>query len=92
LGWKTSPYSLLRKLEAEGLKNFTGMIEFIAVSPGKPKKQCFRFPHAAGENLTTGDNNIDIDNPGVAGESGAIRIGQSEFQSKTFIAGITGTE
>jgi hypothetical protein len=41
LGWGTSPYLLLSKLEGEGPKNFVGMIEFIAVSPGKPKKQCF---------------------------------------------------
>jgi Chaperone of endosialidase len=45
----------------------------------------------AGQNLTTGDNNIDIDNFGVAGESGVIRIGESEFQAQTFIAGISGT-
>jgi hypothetical protein len=29
----------------------------------------------AGINLTTGDNNIDIGNVGVAGESNTIRIG-----------------
>ena len=29
----------------------------------------------AGFNLTTGNNNIDIGNAGVVGESGAIRIG-----------------
>src|SRR5438477_315494 len=31
----------------------------------------------AGTNLTTGSNNIDIGAPGVAGESGVIRIGKS---------------
>jgi hypothetical protein len=41
LGWRTSPYLLLRKLEGEGPKNFIKMIEFIALSPEKPKKQCF---------------------------------------------------
>jgi len=44
----------------------------------------------AGSNLTTGDNNIDIGNQGVAGEAGSIRIGTQGTQAKTFIAGITG--
>jgi uncharacterized coiled-coil protein SlyX len=46
----------------------------------------------AGTNLTTGISNIDIGNPGVAGESGTIRIGGSGLlgQSATFIAGING--
>jgi hypothetical protein len=42
----------------------------------------------AGFNLTTGDNNIDIVNPGVADESNTIRLGS--VQTKTFIAGIRG--
>jgi len=42
----------------------------------------------AGYQLTTGFDNIDIGNSGVAGESGAIRIGTN--QGKTFIAGISG--
>ena len=44
----------------------------------------------AGSSLTTGDNNIDIGNSGVAGESSTTRIGTSGFQTKTFIAGIRG--
>jgi hypothetical protein len=43
----------------------------------------------AGSSLTTGDNNIDIGNSGVDGESDTIRIG-SEFQTRTFIAAIRG--
>lgn len=43
----------------------------------------------AGYNLTTGSSNIDIGNEGVAGESSAIRIGQSTQQA-TYIAGIYG--
>ncbi len=43
---------------------------------------------SAGDNLTTGDNNIDIGNEGVAAESDTIRIGTG--QSATFIAGISG--
>ena len=46
---------------------------------------------SAGENLTTGDSNIMIGNVGTEGESGAIRLGDSEDHSKTFIAGIRGT-
>ena len=42
----------------------------------------------AGVNLTTGDNNIDIGNEGVAGESNTIRIGTAGIQTATFIAGI----
>jgi hypothetical protein len=43
----------------------------------------------AGDNLTTGSNNIDIANPGVAGESSTIRIGTSGHHA-TYIAGISG--
>ena len=43
----------------------------------------------AGGNLTTG-NNIDIYDPGVAGESNTIRIGTKNVQTATFIAGISG--
>ena len=39
-------------------------------------------------NQITGDNNIDIGNAGVAGESGIIRIGTAGTQTATFIAGI----
>ena len=56
---------------------------------------------AAGQNLTTGSNNIDVANGGVAAESNTIRIGnQVAFSdmdgimhpahTKTFIAGIHG--
>jgi uncharacterized coiled-coil protein SlyX len=45
----------------------------------------------AGFNLTTGDNNIDIGNSGVAAEANTIRIGTQGTQTKTFIAGISGT-
>jgi hypothetical protein len=45
----------------------------------------------AGRNLTTGDDNIDIYNVGVAADDGTIRIGTSGVQTRTFIAGISGT-
>jgi uncharacterized coiled-coil protein SlyX len=44
----------------------------------------------AGENLTKGDRNIDIGNPGVAHEANTIRIGRVGDQAATFIAGISG--
>jgi hypothetical protein len=47
---------------------------------------------SAGVNLTSGGNNIDIGNQGVAGDSNTIRIGGHTpnfgFQTATFIAGI----
>ena len=43
----------------------------------------------AGYNLTTGNNNIDIGNVGVAGESNLIRIGTKGTQKGAVIAGIS---
>jgi hypothetical protein len=45
----------------------------------------------AGASLTTGNNNIDIGNAGIAAESQAIRIGTQGTQTRTFIAGISGS-
>jgi hypothetical protein len=45
----------------------------------------------AGANLTTGSNNIDVGSAGVAAESQTIRIGAPGAQTKSFIAGISGT-
>jgi hypothetical protein len=55
--------------------------------------------YEAGLKLTTGSNNIDVGNPGVAADgtaadSGVIRIGTqvpTALQTKTYIAGIYGT-
>src|SRR5262245_55930961 len=44
----------------------------------------------AGVNLTTGNFNIDIGAPGVAGESRRIRIGTAGTQNATFIVGLRG--
>ena len=44
----------------------------------------------AGNNLTIGNNNIDIGNGGVAGESATTRIGTAGTQTRTFIAGVSG--
>ena len=46
--------------------------------------------YLAGDNLTTGSNNIDIGNVGVAGEAAKIRIGTAGTQTAAFIAGIRG--
>jgi len=46
--------------------------------------------HLAGQNLTTGSNNIDIGNVGVATEANTIRIGTEGTQAATFMAGISG--
>ena len=46
--------------------------------------------NSAGANLTTGNNNIDIGNAGVAGESSRIRIGTTGTHTRTFVAGING--
>ena len=43
---------------------------------------------SAGINLTTGSNNIDIGNAGVAAESAKIRIGKQGTQTGAFISGI----
>jgi hypothetical protein len=43
----------------------------------------------AGLNLTAGDNNIEIGNVGVAGESNTIRIGDPAIHAAIFLAGIT---
>ena len=40
--------------------------------------------------MTTGHNNIDIGNLGVDTDSQTIRIGDSNFQTATYIAGISG--
>jgi hypothetical protein len=45
-------------------------------------------PLQAGQNLTTGSNNIDIGNFGVAGEANTIRIGTQGTQTATYVAGI----
>ena len=44
-----------------------------------------------GSNLTTGSDNIDIGNQGMAVESSTIRVGTQGTQIATFIAGISGT-
>ena len=47
--------------------------------------------YRAGKNLTTGSNNIDIGATGVSGEESTTRIGIQGTQTKTFVAGISGS-
>ena len=49
------------------------------------------FGWQAGQNLTTGSNNIDIANKGVAAESDTTRIGTEGLQLSAFMAGIFNT-
>jgi hypothetical protein len=44
----------------------------------------------AGVNITTGDRNIDVGNPGDPADSHIIRIGTGGIHTSTFIAGIFG--
>ena len=44
----------------------------------------------AGSSLTTGSNNIDIGNVGVAAEASTIRIGTAGTHTKAFMAGLVG--
>ena len=48
--------------------------------------------NGAGAVLTIGSDNIDIGNPGTPGESSTIRIGIQDFQTATYIAGISGAD
>src|SRR5205823_6871535 len=47
--------------------------------------------HQAGIKVTTGSNNIDIGAVGGSGDSSTIRIGAGEIQTRTFVAGISGS-
>ena len=46
----------------------------------------------AGHNLTTGDNNIDIGNDGVAAEANTIRIGTTEIKPTHISPGLVGLQ
>jgi hypothetical protein len=46
--------------------------------------------YAAGDNIGTGSNNLDIGNQGVSSDSGVIRIGTAGTQTAAYVAGIYG--
>src|SRR5205823_3759939 len=60
------------------LKNNTTGASNVAIGTG------------AGVNLTTGSSNIDIANPGLATDTGQIRIGRTGVHKAAFLAGISG--
>ncbi len=74
----TQPAAKTQRYGAFALVNNTSGSNNIALGSG------------AGSCLTTGDNNIDIGNPGVAGEANTIRIGTAGTQTAAYIAGIAG--
>jgi hypothetical protein len=63
---------------------------FGALSANKTGDRNVAIGSRAGQNLTKTSDNVDIANPGVAGESGAIRIGTDGDQTRAFLAGVTG--
>ncbi|HEU0273406.1 MAG TPA: tail fiber domain-containing protein [Candidatus Udaeobacter sp.] len=76
-------------LEDSETKNFNTAIGAHALQQTAGNRNV-ALGYLSGRNLTTGDNNIDIANEGVADESSTIRIG-SGSQVRTFIAGISGS-
>jgi trimeric autotransporter adhesin len=66
-------------------------IGFNALSNNTTGRFNIGLGESAGSSLTTGSNNIDIGNNGVAGEARTIRIGKQGTQTRTVIAGISGT-
>src|SRR5437870_5215557 len=75
------------------LNNTTGnsntAIGFNALESNSTGSNNIALGVQAGINVS-GNNNIDIGNAGVAGESSRIRIGMKPAQKATFIAGISG--
>jgi hypothetical protein len=76
------------------LRNTNGLtntaLGYRALDPTPPATQTSPSANAGGD-LTTGDNNVDLANLGVAGESGKIRIGTTGTQTAAYMAGISGT-
>ena len=79
-----------RALEDNTTGSFNTAIGVNALSNNTTGNSNIALGLQAGE-LTTGDNNIDIGNRGVAAEANTIRIGTQRIQTATFIAGISGT-
>jgi hypothetical protein len=67
--------------------SFNTGLGFDALDKNTSGKYNIALGWEAGSTLTTGSNNIEIGNVGVAGESDTIRIG-SATQTTTYIAGI----
>ena len=74
--------------------NFTGMGNtaegYSALQANAVGSTNTALGYLAGSSIT-GNYNIDIGNAGVAAESGVIRIGDTNYQTTAYIAGINGT-
>jgi hypothetical protein len=79
----------VRALEANitGSDNTAMGYQALTNSPGSNN---IALGSNAGANLTSGSNNIEIGNVGLAGDAAKIRIGKQGTQNGTFIAGIFG--
>lgn len=71
----------------EGGNNTANGFEALFVNTGNSN---IALGYRAGYNHTTGNNNIDIGNEGVADEANTIRIGTTGTQTNAYIAGISG--
>ena len=80
-------YSALRGLSGDVGNNNTAIGAFALNTTTGDNNIALGF--SAGSNIVAGNDNIDIANRGVVGESRTIRIGNTA-QTKTFIAGISG--
>jgi hypothetical protein len=70
--------------------NFNTAVGFNALSNATGLKNV-AIGHQAGIKVTTGSNNIDIGTVGGSGDSNTIRIGGGDLQTRTFVAGISGS-
>jgi hypothetical protein len=68
--------------------NFNTAIGYDSLYKNKTGRYNVALGWKAGFAVTTGDNNIDIDNQGEASDGDTIRIGTQGTQTQTFIAGI----
>ena len=63
-------------------------VGYIALQNNSTGSNNIAIGYGAGESITSTSNNIYIGHPGVAGDSGVIRIGTSGPQTSVYIAGI----
>ena len=68
--------------------NFNTAVGYAALYNSANGSQNIALGYQAGINITSGGNNIDIGNSGFSSDSGTIRIGSTNNQSLTYIAGI----
>src|SRR6266404_7365505 len=78
---------MLRSITTQAAASIRPMV-VMRSSTTKPGSNNTGLGFGAGINLTTGDDNIDIGNAGVAAEANTIRIGTQRTQTNAYIAGI----